>query len=277
MARPLTDEQVTQYQDEGWLSPVPVLSADEAAAARAELEAYEAEIGEPINGAHRAKSHLLFPWVDNLMRHEGLLDAVEQVVGPNLLCWNTILWIKEPHTPSYVGWHQDLTYWGLDNDELVTVWVALSTASEASGCMSVLPGSHKELLHHEETWNEDNLLTRGQELKVDVTERTVVPMPLEPGQASFHNVRSAHGSGPNTTDDRRIGLSMHYMPTYTRQQLADWDSAALVRGVDEYNHFAHAPRPTCNFDPAVADFHRRASDALREIVYDGTQAETTTI
>ena len=110
-------------------------------------------------------------------------------------------------------------------------------------CMSVIPGSHLELLDHDETYEQDNLLTRGQELSIDVSARTTVAMPLEPGEASFHNVRAAHGSGSNTTDDRRIGLSMHYMPTHTRQQLAEWDSAALVRGVDEFGHFEHAPRP----------------------------------
>ena len=277
MADRLTAAQVAQYRDQGWVSPVPGLSAAEAATARAQLEHYEAEVGSPIDRAHRSKCHLLFRWVDDIMHNEGLLNAVEQVVGPNILCWNTILWIKEANTPSYVGWHQDLTYWGLDNDELVTVWIALSPASEASGCMSVIPGSHRELLTHDETWNENNLLTRGQELTIDLGDRTVIPMPLEPGQASFHNVRSAHGSGPNTTGDRRIGLSMHYMPTYTRQQLAEWDSAALVRGVDEFNHFEHAPRPAKDFDPDAVAFHRRAAGALRDIVYAGTEPESPTL
>jgi non-heme Fe2+,alpha-ketoglutarate-dependent halogenase len=193
------------------------------------------------------------------------------LIGPNILCWNTIFWIKEAHSPSYVGWHQDLTYWGLDNPELVTVWVALSPATEQSGCMSVLPGSHLELLEHAETYHEDNMLSRGQELRIDLGERTPVAMPLDPGQASFHNVRAAHGSGPNTTGDRRIGLSMHYMPTHTRQQLADSDTAALVRGVDEFNHFEHSPRPEADLDPIAVEFHRRASKKLREIIYAGAE------
>lgn len=277
MARRLDEAQVRQYRDHGWLSPVPVLSAAEAAAARAKLEAHEATLGHPLDRSERSKCHLLFRWVDDIMRNDGLLDAIEDLIGPNILCWNTIFWIKEAQTPSYVGWHQDLTYWGLDNDELVSVWVALSAATEASGCMSVLPGSHRELLDHDETWHKDNLLTRGQELKIDVREREVLAMPLEPGQASFHNVRSAHGSGPNTTDDRRIGLSMHFMPTHTRQQLAEWDSAALVRGVDEYNHFDHAPRPAHDFDQVAVDFHRRAGRTLREIVYAGVDPEAPTL
>ena len=263
----LTDEQIDQYREAGWLAPIDLLSPAEAAEARANLERYEASTGEPISASTRVGSHVLFPWVDELMRHDGILDAVEQLIGPDILCWNTIFWIKEAGSPSYVGWHQDLEYWGLDNSDLVNVWVALSPATEASGCMSVIPGSHKELLDHDETYAEDNMLTRGQELKIDIAEREIAPMPLQPGQMSMHNVRSAHGSGPNTTDDRRIGLSLQYMPTSTRQQLAEWDNAALVRGTDTYGHFEDCPRPAHDFDPVGVEFHRRAGEALREMLY----------
>jgi non-heme Fe2+,alpha-ketoglutarate-dependent halogenase len=273
----LSVQQIEQYRDAGWVSPVPVMSSDAAATARSKLETHEATLGHPVDASQRSKCHLLFRWVDDIMRDDQVLDAVEDLIGPNILCWNTILWIKEPQTASYVGWHQDLSYWGLDNDELVTVWVALSPASEASGCMSVIPGSHHQLLQHDETWNKDNLLTRGQELSIDPAEYPIVAMALEPGQASFHNVRSAHGSGSNTTDDRRIGLSMHFMPTHTRQKLSDWDSAALVRGSDDYGHFEHSPQPMHDFDPVAVEFHRRASKALRDIVYAGTEPDTTTL
>ena len=271
MAHVLNEGQMAQYNEHGYVYPIPVLTAAEAAEARGKLEAYEADAGGTVGTHERSKCHLLFRWVDEIMRNDTLVDAVEDLIGPDILCWNTIFWIKEPQTTSYVGWHQDLTYWGLDNDQLVTVWVALSPATEESGCMSVLPGSQKELLEHDETWQGDNMLTRGQELKIDVGERNPVPMPLQPGEASFHNVRAAHGSGPNSTDDRRIGLSMHYMPTHTRQQLAEWDSAALVRGTDVHNHFEHAPRPTRDFDPVCVEFHERARSTLRDIVYAGTE------
>ena len=102
-------------------------------------------------------------------------------------------------------------------------------------------------------------------------------MPLRPGQVSFHNIGTAHGSGTNSTKDRRIGLSLHYMPTHTRQTLADWDSAALVRGTDVHNHFDHAPRPTTDLDPAIMEYHARSSEALRKIVYDGAKTTRTTL
>lgn len=271
MGTVLTENQINHYRTEGYVSPIVALGPSETADARAKLEVHEADQGRPVDAAERSKSYLLFSWVDAIMRDDRILNAVEDLIGPNILCWNSIFWIKEARTPSYVGWHQDLTYWGLDNDELVTAWLALSPASEASGCMSVLPGSHRELLAHDETYNKDNLLSRGQEISVDIGDRTPAPMPLQPGEVSLHNVKLAHGSGPNTSDDRRIGISFHYMPTHTRQMLAEWDTAALVRGVDEYGHFEHAPRPSHDFDPAAVAFHRKASKALREIVYAGAK------
>jgi len=135
------------------------------------------------------------------MRNERLLDAVEDVIGPNSLCWDTIFWIKKAHTPSYVGWHQDLKYWGRYNGELVSVWLALSPANETSGRMSVLPGSHTELLERRETYDDDNMLARGQELTIDIEGREVVSMPLEPVRLHFTTSEQRTALGPI---DRRI-------------------------------------------------------------------------
>lgn len=272
----LTDVQVEHYRTEGWLSPLDVLTEAEAAAARAQLDAFEAEHGPFGTRPERSRAYLPFTWVDDIMRHPRLLDMVEDLIGPDILCWNAIFWIKEPGAGSFVGWHQDSTYWGLDNRELVTVWVALTDASEQAGCMSVLPGSHRQTLQHEETYDVDNLLTRGQHID-DIDPADTVAMPLRPGQASFHNVGTAHGSGPNRSTGRRIGLSLHYLPPHTRQTLADWDSAALVRGQDRHHHFDHAPRPTRDLDPDIMAYHVRSTDALRRIVYDGADTSRTTL
>ena len=278
MPKALNEAAIRQYRDEGYYFPVPVLTVDETLALRQKLEAFESSQGHPLDGAQRSKSHLLFKWVDDVMRDDRLVDAIEDLIGPNILCWNSVFWIKEAHTPSYVGWHQDLKYWGLDNDKLVSVWIALSPATRESGCMSVLPGSHRrQMLQHDDTYQENNMLTRGQEIAVDVDEAETVLMALEPGQASFHNVKSAHGSGPNNSADRRIGLSLHYMPTHTRQTLADWDTAALVRGEDRFGNFVHTPRPAADFDPEAVAFHERATAATREIVYKDSAAESHTI
>ena len=278
MPNALSAAAIRQYRDEGYYFPVPVLTADETLALRQKLEAFESSQGHPLDGAQRSKSHLLFKWVDDVMRNDRLVDAIEDLIGPDILCWNSVFWIKEAHTPSYVGWHQDLKYWGLDNDELVSVWIALSPATRESGCMSVLPGSHnRQMLAHDDTYHENNMLTRGQEIAVNVDESETVLMALDPGQASFHNVKSAHGSGPNNSADRRIGLSFHYMPTHTRQTLADWDTAALVRGEDRFGNFVHTPRPAADFDPVAVAFHDRATAATRDIVYKNSNAETHTL
>lgn len=271
----LTSKQVAQYREQGFCSPVSVLSELQASEARGRLEAHEATLGHPIDAGQRTKSHYLFPWVDDLMRDDRVLDAVEDLIGPDILCWGSIFWIKEAESKSFVGWHQDLQYWGLETTDLVNVWIALSPATTSSGCMSVLPGSHLERLDHIETYDKDSLLTRGQELTIDIAERSPVTMELEPGQMSMHNGRAAHGSGPNSTDDRRIGLSFQYMPTSARQTLVDWDTAALVRGVDDYNHFEHGPRPESDLHPDAVAFHKRAAAALRDLIYLGAEQNTT--
>jgi hypothetical protein len=268
MGKCLDAAACAQYAREGYYFPVDVLSASEAATCRALLERFESTQGHALYGAQRSKSHLLFTWIDELIRHPRVLDAVEDLIGPDILCWNTLWWIKEPASESYVGWHQDLRYWGLDSNELVTVWLALSPATVESGCMRILPRSHiGDMLPHDDLYNADNLLTRGQEISVTVDEATTVAMELAPGQISMHNVRVAHASAPNRARDRRIGISMHYIPPSARQLAADWDTASLVRGQDRHHHFTLAPRPKHDFDPEVMQFHADATNAFRAILF----------
>ena len=143
MSKLLSDNAITQYRNDGYYFPVRMIDAAKASVCRTKLETFEASRGEPVKGPLRNKCHLLFKWVDDVMREETILDAVEDLIGLDILCWNTLFWTKEPHSKSFVSWHQDLNYWGLDTDELITVWLAISPATLESGCMSVLPGSHK--------------------------------------------------------------------------------------------------------------------------------------
>ena len=268
MPKILSEDAVEQYRRDGYYYPLNVLEPAEIVANRAHLEAFETAQGHPLKGGQRNKSHLLFRWVDDLMRNTRILDAVEDLIGPDILCWNTLFWIKEAGSESFVSWHQDYNYWGLDSQDLVTVWLALSPASVESGCMRVLPGSHKNgSMPHADKYNDDNMLTRGQEISKGVDETKAVAMPLAAGQASFHNVQMAHASGPNLSSDRRIGLSLHYLPTHAQQTVGDWDSAALVRGEDTYGHFTPAPQPSRDMDPDAVAFHERASGAVREILF----------
>ena len=275
MPKCLTEDAITQYRSTGFFCPVPLLSETEVAGLRSKLETFENEQGHPLEGGQRSQAHLLFPWLDDLIRHPRILDTVEDLIGPDLLCWGTIFWIKEAHSPSFVSWHQDITYWGLTGGDVVNVWIALSPANEQSGCMSVLPGSHlKPPLPHDDRYHQDNMLTRGQEIAVEVDPSKTARMALDPGEMSLHDVRLAHGSGPNNSADRRIGFSIQYMPTCARQSLSELDYATLVRGEDRYDHFQHAPRPRQALDSEAVAAHERASHVMRDILYQGADQNT---
>ena len=275
MGKALSDGAVRQFQERGFFFPVPVLSEQEVADFRKKLEAVEAANGGALKPEQRNKSHLLFKWIDDLIRDPRILDPIEDLIGPDILCWNTLFWIKEPETGSYVGWHQDSHYWGLDGGTVVSAWLALSPAGIDEGCMRVMPGSHlAPALPHADLYKEENMLTRGQEISDGVDEAQAVPMPLAPGEMSFHNIATAHASAPNNGRDRRIGLSMHFMPPHTRQIVGKWDSAALVRGQDRYVNFEHTPRPNKDFDPETVPFHGRAAGAVRDILYHGAENQT---
>jgi hypothetical protein len=266
---PLSAKEVAQYHRDGYVCPVPVMPAEEALALRRQLEAYEATQGGKLQAVQRSRAFLLFKWLDDLIRDPRVLDPIEQVMGPDILCWSTLFWIKDARSKSFVSWHQDNTYWGLSSRSVVTAWFAISDASVEAGCMSVLPGSHLGLpLEHEDTYHEDNMLTRGQAIK-EIDDSRAVSMPLKAGEMSIHNYCLAHGSGPNLSHDRRIGVSMHFMPPQTKQVVANWDCAAVVRGEDRYGNFVPAPIPTRDFDPVAVAFHAQAAKAMRDVLYAG--------
>ncbi|HXU41126.1 MAG TPA: phytanoyl-CoA dioxygenase family protein [Burkholderiales bacterium] len=270
MPKVLNATQIEQFRRDGFVFPLRVMSEAAAAECRERLEAFERASGGPLKGELRHKSHLLFAWIADLVRHERILDAVEDLYGPNLFCWTTNFFIKEARNPAFVSWHQDSTYWGLDRPDVVTAWVALTPANEANGAMGFIPGSHlKDQIPHRDTFAKDNLLTRGQEVMVDVDASSQVLDVLRPGEMSLHHVRLVHGSPPNPSSDRRIGLAIRYIPTYVRQAAGD-DSATLVRGVDEHHHFEHEPRPSGDLQPEFVALHKRIAERNAAILYRGT-------
>ena len=272
--RLLSPEQVARYRRDGFLFPIPVLSPTEAAEYRHRLEAFEQQEGKPLRGALRHKSHLLFTWLWDLVRHPKILDAVEDILGPNLHCWSSSFFIKEAQDPGFVSWHQDSTYWGLSEPEIVTAWVAFSPSTLASGAMKVIPGSHGEQVAHTDTYDQNNLLTRGQELAVEVDESKAVDLVLQPGEMSLHHVRIFHGSEPNRAQDRRIGFAIRYIPTHVRQVIGPKDGAALVRGVDTYHHFEPEPAPDADLSPSALAAHKAAAERQAAILYAGTQTSS---
>jgi non-haem Fe2+, alpha-ketoglutarate-dependent halogenase len=268
--RLLSEDAVRQYQAQGYVAPVRVLSIAEAGTLRARLEAFEAGAG-PMAGKLRHKSHLLFPWLHDLIQHPRILDAVEDLIGPDILCWGSSFFIKEPRNAAYVSWHQDSTYWGLEPPDIVTAWVAFSDSTTENGAMRVIPGSHlQDQAPHRDTFARDNLLSRGQEIMVEVDAGQAVTLELAAGEMSLHHVRLIHGSEPNPSGTRRIGFAVRYIPTYVRQVTGARDTATLVRGTDRYGHFGEEQRPDADCSAAALAYHAAVTEGFAQILMRDT-------
>jgi phytanoyl-CoA dioxygenase PhyH len=269
----LTEAAVRRYRDLGYHAPVPALTAREAHELRHKLETYEAGAGV-LSGSLRHKPHLLFTWLNDLVHHPCILDAVEDIIGPDILCWGTSFFIKEKRNPGYVSWHQDSTYWGLEPPDIITAWVAFTDSTAANGAMRVIPASHKlDQVPHRDTFAAENLLSRGQEIMVEVDERQAVILELAAGEMSLHHVRLIHGSDPNPSDDRRVGFAIRYIPTYVRQVAGSHDSATLVRGVDMYHHFEEEQRPLADMSAEAQAHHAAITGGHAQILMRGTGKE----
>jgi chlorinating enzyme len=263
MSGSLTDAQVADFRREGWLAPFRAI--DEAAAAEAVrwLEAYEVHHKANVNQHLKIKGHLVSPWLVDLARNERILDAVESLIGPDLLLFAASVFAKPGGDGSYVSWHQDSAYFGLEPHEEVTAWVALTESTAANGALQVLPGTHNGPdLHHDETFEPNNLLLRGQRIRVE-DESKAVTIELRPGQFSLHHERMAHGSKANATDKRRIGFAFFYIPTHVRSP-AGRRSALLVRGEDRHGHWDADPLPRYDFDPPAFEALQRARGAYQD-------------
>ena len=260
-----------KYEKDGFIFPLRCMTESEASEYRNCLEEHEREISSPLLAANRHQTHLLFTWADELIRNKNILDAVEEIIGPNILCWVTNFFIKEAKTEDFVSWHQDATYWGLEPpDKIITAWVALSDVPIESGAMKFLAGSHKMgQAAHEDTFHENNLLSRGQEIKLDVNENEASDVILKAGEFSLHHVLLAHGSHPNTSSDRRIGFAIRYIPTTVRQTKLR-DAAVLVRGKDEYGNFDLLSSPVIDLDENALKMHADSAARLQAAVYSGT-------
>jgi ectoine hydroxylase-related dioxygenase (phytanoyl-CoA dioxygenase family) len=270
----LSAAEVARYRQDGYLCPLDALTPARAAHYRAKLEAAEAAAGGSLPGPYKHKPHLVYTFAQELIRHPRILDAVEAVIGPNILCWESVFFTKEPRTPDFISWHQDITYWGLEAEgDVVTAWVALSPSTPASGCMRVVPGTHKrEVVAHADTFAAGNMLSRGQEIAVEVDEDQAVDLILAPGQMSLHHVKIFHGSHANRADDRRIGFAIRYLPPKVHQQVGA-DSATLVRGRDRFGYFELEPAPRADLDPDALAHHQRVRDRRLAILMRGA-AET---
>ncbi len=280
MAASLTPDQVAAYWTDGFLTPLRVLPDDEAISVRAEIEATEAHwadgdgrLPRPFADYARANFHVVSSTAARIAHHPAVLDAVESIIGPDILCWMAELIAKEPHTSKVLTMHQDLTYWGLDaGDGLVTAWIALTDTTIDNGAMCFVRGSHRlGQVEHVDTFGADNLLSRGQDVAVEYDPADEVAVELAAGEMSLHHGLMFHGSGPNTTDDRRIGLVIRYVSPAVTQAVASHDYAMVVRGVNRSQHLMSTAVPVDDFTDAGLALHAEITAAQEAPLAAGAQ------
>ena len=263
MTGALAGFQVERYERDGFLFPVDAMAAGEAIAFRNRLEQAEKDYAagnhdRPITHyLMGGGSHAVCPLASDLCRHPGIVDAVESLLGTDLMAWSVSFFIKDPGDGKVVTWHQDLTYWGFgETSDQVTAWIALTSSTVENGCMRFVAGSHRRhLVPHRESSSEANLLSRGQEIAVEVDENEATDILLEPGQCSLHHGLLFHSSGSNDSADRRIGVAIRYVNPNARQVDGSKEHALLVRGVDREQNFIHFAPPRHGFGPSEIALH----------------------
>lgn len=224
-----------RFRADGYFAPLRALGEADARRVRAVVETW---LDDAPDGVRRTKAHLHCPALLELVRSPSVLDPVEAVLGPDLLCRSSSIFLKEPGTRSFVAWHQDARYWDLDPPDVVTAWIALGPSTVENGALRALPGSHRAPLRRHGTIDADgNMLSRGQGIVDPIDERDAVTLTLRPGEMSLHDVRLAHASAPNRSSERRLGYAIRYVAAHVRSLREPRDTAMLVRGTDRFGHF----------------------------------------
>jgi non-heme Fe2+,alpha-ketoglutarate-dependent halogenase len=257
------------YQQRGYFFPIRVLSDAEVSGFRGHYQDFIARNSERLRALPPREQHVVlsmthsaFDWVYQMVSHPTVLDAVEGILGPDLLVWDSRWFSKMPGDKAYVAWHQDALYWGLRPPQVTTAWIALSDSTSENGGMQVIPGSHQgNLLGDKQTYAPDNALASGQEIAVEVDEADAVDIVLRPGEMSLHHAGIIHGSKANTSDKPRIGIAVRYISPDVVQAGTVRQLALLVRGRDDFGHFDLVDPPKDNLDSAGMQ-----GEALRRIL-----------
>ena len=271
----LTSNQLKQYEDEGFVSPIDIFSKEKAKEIRNEIELIEKDMPKELEKSGRYNAHLISPLLDEVTHNPKILIAVESLIGKNILVCGTTLFIKNPFVKGFVSYHQDAKYIGLEPYNWVTAWVAITESNEENGCMRMWSGSHKDnLKDHDQMFNEGNLLTRGQTIN-NVPKEKVKSLVLKAGQMSLHHPKVVHGSELNKSNDRRIGFVIQsYIGTNVKQVLGK-NSVQLARGVDNFNYHKKIGRPKSLMNNSDLKIKKEENDNLQEIFYRGSSKKGT--
>ena len=272
----LTQDQIDRYRQDGYVTPVSAISAERAGALKSRYDALRALGETEATATLRSKPHLVLPWLYDLVLDPAVTEPVSAILGPNLLAWGSSFFAKPAGDPGYVTWHQDANYWGLEPHEVLTAWIAFSPRRRENGCMRMIPGSQDAgALDHRDTFAKDNLLTRGQEVAVEVDEARAVDIILEPGEMSLHHIGIVHGSEANISAIPRIGFAIRYIASHVRQ-IGGRTTATLARGVDEHGHFDPEPRPGADYDADGLAFRANALARQHAVLYAGAEKSPVT-
>ena len=265
----LSPNQLKQYEDEGFVSPINIFSKEKAKEVRDEIELIENEMPGELDKSGRYNAHLISPLLDEVTHHPKILDAVQSLIGEDILVCGTTLFIKNPNEKGFVSYHQDAKYIGLEPHNWVTAWVAITDSNENNGCMRMWSGSHKDnLKEHDQKFNQGNLLTRGQTVK-NVPKEETTPLVLTAGQMSLHHPTTVHGSELNKSDDRRIGFVIQSYIGTNVQQILGKNSVQLARGIDNYNFHEKIKRTKLLMNEKDKKIKKKENDNLQEIFYKG--------
>jgi len=267
----LSANQLKQYDDEGFVSPIDIFSKNKANEIRKEIELIEQKMPGELDKSGRYNAHLISPLLDEVAHDSKILDAIQSLIGKNILICGTTLFIKNPNEKGFVSYHQDAKYIGLKPYNWVTAWVAITDSNEHNGCMRMWAGSHKEdLKEHDQMFNEGNLLTRGQTVNNVPIDKTK-PLILKAGQMSLHHPTVVHGSDLNNSNDRRIGFVIQsYIGTDVKQVLGK-NSVQLARGIDEFKYHEIIGRPKSIMDKTDLKIKKQENDNLQKIFYAGSK------
>jgi len=266
----LSKAQLHHYRQKGYVAPVDIFGPDEVCAIRAEIDDALARWPDALAGQGRNNAHYVLPVLDRIAHDHRILDAVQQIIGPDVLVGGTTIFLKPPESAGFISWHQDARYIGLEPHNWVTAWLAIDDVDEQNGCMRMLPGSHMAALSdHFDTFDENNLLSRGQTVP-DVDEAQSVPLILKAGQLSLHHPRVIHGSGPNLSDRRRLGFAIQ---SYIGGDVEQMHGRIWVQQARGFRHGDHgiAPRVSGTMRPEDLAFRDMTNDELARIFYEGAE------
>ena len=272
MTKALSKQQIQQFKDDGFLFPYDVYTPREADGLWNKFNTLEEELGEEPQNQFRIKAQLPFPWLCDVVRHPRLLDALEDLIGPNILCWGASFFTKKAHDPRFISWHTDSFVYGFEPSETVTAWLGFNDSTVESGCLRYIPGSHKKTATHEIKPNPNNLATLGQNV-IGVPEEKAVNAELKAGQVVFHHESVVHSSGPNTANHPRIGFSIHYVAPHVKETRFEDATAMLLRGEDNYGYWGADPIPRYDLDPdcinAMLDTRKKFMSITEEKIEAG--------